>query len=184
MILPEGTQIRTRHKLLTGGYCQEGMECFRSDCTGVMRHHGDATFWCPDCGTVYTNPAAIAAVPSRSAQCSGEWVVSTCGKGCVQPHAHDGSCVCEQHRAISVRRFDTSDAPPSRVEDDAVNHPAHYTNHPSGVECITITEHMNFCIGNVVKYLWRADLKNGLEDLKKAAWYINREIARREKVKK
>lgn len=62
---------------------------------------------------------------------------------------------------------------------DMVNHPPHYTQHPSGVECIQITEHMNFCIGNAVKYLWRADLKNGIEDLEKAKWYIEREIERR-----
>jgi hypothetical protein len=63
---------------------------------------------------------------------------------------------------------------------DRVNHPAHYTNHPSGVECITITEHMGFNLGNAVKYLWRADLKgDDIEDLRKAAWYVNREIARR-----
>jgi hypothetical protein len=65
---------------------------------------------------------------------------------------------------------------------DAVNHPAHYTAHPSGVECIAITEHMGFCLGNAVKYIWRADLKHddALEDLKKARWYLDREIARRE----
>lgn len=62
---------------------------------------------------------------------------------------------------------------------DPVNHPPHYTSHPSGVECIQITEHMNFCLGNAIKYLWRADMKNGLEDLEKANWYINREIERR-----
>ena len=65
---------------------------------------------------------------------------------------------------------------------DAVNHPKHYMAHPSGIECIQVTEHMNFNVGNAVKYLWRADEKaNALEDLKKAAWYINREIERREK---
>lgn len=64
---------------------------------------------------------------------------------------------------------------------DTVNHPAHYTQHPSGVECITITEHMSFCIGNAIKYLWRADLKrDAVEDLKKAQWYLAREIHRRE----
>lgn len=64
---------------------------------------------------------------------------------------------------------------------DSVNHPKHYTNHPSGVECIQITEHMGFCLGNAVKYIWRADLKNdAIEDLKKAVWYIEREIIRRE----
>lgn len=76
---------------------------------------------------------------------------------------------------------------------DSINHPSHYNNHPSGVECITITEHMNFNVGNAVKYLWRAGLKTGasnaksyeaakneqyLEDLKKARWYIDREIER------
>jgi len=65
---------------------------------------------------------------------------------------------------------------------DPVNHPAHYNSHPSGVECIAITEHMNFCIGNAVKYLWRAGEKGSLlEDLKKARWYIDREIARLER---
>ena len=64
---------------------------------------------------------------------------------------------------------------------DAVNHPPHYTAHASGVECIQITEHMNFCLGNVIKYVWRADRKgNAIEDLKKARFYIDREIARRE----
>lgn len=62
---------------------------------------------------------------------------------------------------------------------DNVNHPKHYTSHPSGVECIEITEHLNFCIGNAIKYLWRAGLKGEqVEDLRKARWYIDREIAR------
>ena len=66
-------------------------------------------------------------------------------------------------------------------EEDNVNHPPHYTNHPSGIECIDITEHMGFNLGNVMKYVWRADLKNGIEDLKKAQWYLNREIMKRDK---
>jgi hypothetical protein len=65
---------------------------------------------------------------------------------------------------------------------DSVNHPSHYTSHPSGIECIQVTEHMSFCVGNAVKYLWRADLKkNPLEDLQKAKWYIEREIQKRSK---
>lgn len=65
---------------------------------------------------------------------------------------------------------------------DPVNHPSHYTSHPSGVECITVAEHFNFNVGNAIKYLWRAGLKTALvEDLKKARWYIDREIARVEK---
>lgn len=63
---------------------------------------------------------------------------------------------------------------------DPVNRPKHYTEHPSGVECIQITEHMGFNLGNAIKYIWRADLKNdALEDLKKAEWYIRREISKR-----
>ena len=68
---------------------------------------------------------------------------------------------------------------------DKVNHPVHYTSHPSGVECIQITEHMNFNLGNAVKYIWRASLKGKeIEDLRKARWYIDREIARLLKDKK
>lgn len=63
---------------------------------------------------------------------------------------------------------------------DPVHHPLHYKQHPSGVECIDITEHMGFCLGNAVKYIWRADLKNdSIQDLEKAKWYIEREIAKR-----
>ena len=62
---------------------------------------------------------------------------------------------------------------------DNVNHQKHYNSHPSGVECIEITEHMNFCLGNAVKYIWRASLKGKeVEDLRKARWYIDREISR------
>lgn len=65
------------------------------------------------------------------------------------------------------------------IQEDAVDHPPHYTSHPSGVECIEVTEHMSFNLGNAIKYIWRADLKGKcVEDLKKAAWYINREIER------
>lgn len=62
---------------------------------------------------------------------------------------------------------------------DSVNSPKHYNSHPSGIECIEITEHMNFNLGNAMKYIWRAALKgNAVEDLKKAVWYLNREIER------
>lgn len=64
---------------------------------------------------------------------------------------------------------------------DNVKNPAHYTTSKSGVECIQVAEHMNFCRGNALKYLWRAGLKGDeLEDLKKCRWYIDREIARLE----
>lgn len=67
-----------------------------------------------------------------------------------------------------------------RKMNDPVNHPSHYTDHASGVECITITEHMGFCLGNAIKYIWRADLKgNSIQDLEKAIWYVQREISKR-----
>ncbi len=63
---------------------------------------------------------------------------------------------------------------------DPVSHPSHYNSHPSGVECIDITKHMNFNLGNALKYIWRADLKNdAVEDLKKAIWYIEKELEMR-----
>lgn len=65
---------------------------------------------------------------------------------------------------------------------DMVNHPKHYTDHPTGIECIDIVEHMNFNRGAAIKYIWRAGKKhNVIEDLKKAQWFIGREIARLEK---
>jgi hypothetical protein len=64
---------------------------------------------------------------------------------------------------------------------DPVDHPAHYTRFP-GVEVIQITEWLNFCRGNAVKYLCRAGAKGGpaqeIEDLRKARWYVDREIER------
>ena len=68
---------------------------------------------------------------------------------------------------------------------DNVNHPEHYTSHPSGIECIEVTRHYCFSIGNAIKYLWRAGLKKDasltdnqkeIEDLKKAIWYIKDRI--------
>lgn len=73
---------------------------------------------------------------------------------------------------------------------DSVNHPKHYTSHPTNIECIEITRHYCFSIGNAIKYLWRAGLKSDasltdkqkeIEDLKKAIWYINDRIKQLEK---
>lgn len=67
--------------------------------------------------------------------------------------------------------------------EDMVNRPKHYTRHPSGVECIQITEHMDFLTGNVFKYIWRSGLKSGsskIQDMKKARWYLDRAIAKEE----
>ena len=71
---------------------------------------------------------------------------------------------------------------PAEGANPSVDHPAHYNQHPSGVECIDIVRWMGFNLGNVVKYLWRDGLKDTeveLQDLEKAAWYLNNEIQRR-----
>ena len=62
---------------------------------------------------------------------------------------------------------------------DNVNNPAHYMRNASGLECIDVTEHFNFNRGNAIKYIWRAGEKTcEVEDLEKAAWYIDRELQR------
>lgn len=99
-----------------------------------------------------------------------------CGIGL--PSFDEYICTYNEFKAIGTQKLDAA------LTADAVNHPTHYTSHPSGVECISVTEHMNFCLGNAVKYLWRAGVKSSkthIEDLKKARWYIDREIQRLEK---
>ena len=62
--------------------------------------------------------------------------------------------------------------------DDAIN-PSHYKWHPA-IECIDVVEHFCSNLANVIEYVWRADHKgNDIEDLKKAQWYLAREIKRR-----
>lgn len=70
---------------------------------------------------------------------------------------------------------------------DIINHPSHYTD--GKIEVIDFIEEkqLNFHRGNAIKYIARAGKKNKeteIEDLEKAAWYINREIQRLEKLKK
>jgi hypothetical protein len=63
------------------------------------------------------------------------------------------------------------------ITKDNVNNPSHYNQ--AGVECIDAIkaslgdEYPDYCKGNVMKYLWRYKYKNGIEDLKKAQWYLN-----------
>lgn len=67
-----------------------------------------------------------------------------------------------------------------------INHPLHYNSHPSGIECIEVARYMSFNLGNVLKYIWRHgkkrsetnqdELSNAIEDLEKAAWYLQNEI--------
>jgi hypothetical protein len=65
---------------------------------------------------------------------------------------------------------------------EQVNHPQHYQM-PGGIEVIDVAGHMSFSLGNVIKYVCRADLKGkDIEDLEKAAWYLQWEIERRKRV--
>lgn len=69
------------------------------------------------------------------------------------------------------------------MKHDPVNHPQHYTSHPSGIECIEIVRHMGFNRGNAIKYTWRAgDKGNAIEDLEKAIWYLKDEVQRLKKL--
>lgn len=95
---------------------------------------------------------------------------------------YEGSKSVEQ---MMVEFYDQSVKMKEQI--DMVNHPKHYTSDPSGVEAIEITRHRNFNIGNAIKYLWRAGLKEDankstlqkqVEDLRKAVFYINDEISR------
>lgn len=87
-----------------------------------------------------------------------------------------------QHRYTYPETFLQSDpfaAISHPIGSDEVNSPGHYTWLP--VEAIEITERFNFCMGNALKYIIRADFKGrAVEDLRKARWYIDREIQRRE----
>jgi len=103
----------------------------------------------------------------------------------LMPHANGDNLIDEPDACFKclntwIKQNDT--APEDKDEPDMVNHPPHYTSHPSGVECIDITRHMGFNLGNALKYIWRADLKhddNGVEDLKKAIFYLNDELNKR-----
>ena len=69
-----------------------------------------------------------------------------------------------------------------RCRVETVDHPDHYNSHPSGVECIAIIEHFMCNVALAIKHLWRHGLKgDALEDLKKAEWYVRREIERLKK---
>lgn len=104
------------------------------------------------------------------------------------PHAWSrGVCiVCGDYETINAnkqgcRGFNKQGQLNPKPSDDPVNHPQHYTNHPSGIECITITRHMNFNLGNAIKYIWRYSSKSSRappQDLEKAIWYLKDEIER------
>ena len=93
------------------------------------------------------------------------------------------------HKPVTVKyHYDKPDdfkaefRTPKEIKDnDPVDRPAHYMDHPSGFECIQVTRWFNFNLGNVIKYIWRSEKKGKtVEDLKKARFYLEDEILRRE----
>lgn len=127
-----------------------------------------ATKRCDKCGYYYLNfhecDAVIDLTKGNNAKCV------SCGESY---RLEDGHC-CDVNSKKQA------------IEHDAVNHPKHYCSHPSGVECINVVEHMNFCRGNAIKYVWRAGgkgetIEKEIEDLEKAGWYIQREVDRLKK---
>jgi hypothetical protein len=67
-----------------------------------------------------------------------------------------------------------------KLKNNPVAHPAHYTSHKSGIEAIEMCGKMGFCTGNAFKYCFRMDNKGKpIEDLRKARWYIQREMFQR-----
>ena len=90
------------------------------------------------------------------------------------PHCLDGNCyIC---RKIPARPW-IPDELVKLEPHDFVNRPPHYNDHPSGIECIEITRHETFNIGNSIKYLWKRGKKNDIiQDMEKAIWYIKDEI--------
>lgn len=94
----------------------------------------------------------------------------------------DKKCLCVYDKDTTLECL-LEDKKSLSVENDAINHPSHYTQ--GKIECINYIEDKNFNyhLGNAIKYITRAGLKDPsktIEDLKKAVWYINREIARRQ----
>lgn len=98
-----------------------------------------------------------------------KWTCALCGR---------------ENRSVGTRCMECGDPGEDlrkRSDFDPVNKPEHYTSHPSGVECVAITEHMSCMIGCAIKYLWRHGLKAGADadlDLRKAIWCIERERQR------
>jgi hypothetical protein len=128
-------------------------------------HRPESSGTCPDCGKPFGKYRRCFACHPKAR------------KGESPAPAPPGSDLAVARRTPAAP---TLEAARAEVEPERVDHPPHYNAHPSGVECIDVVEHMGFNVGNAMKYLWRAD-HNGvpIEDLRKARWYIDREIQRR-----
>lgn len=90
--------------------------------------------------------------------------------------------VCLRHQRHECQ---SAQCNPDRSKTEAVNHPRHYNESPSGIECIEIVRHMSFNVGSAVKYCWRLGLKGPtIQELEKAIWYLTDEVKRLKKLEK
>ena len=107
--------------------------------------------------------------------------IQPCNYGMTEANNKTLKCLFADLKNDTIKLTVKNSVPGTKVveeEADAIN-PSHYKDHPSGVECIDVTEHMNFNLGNAVKYIWRAGMKDDIvQDLEKARWYVDREIQR------
>ena len=116
-------------------------------------------------------------------KCSEHWVIQV-----IEEHKENLINIIKSKRTMAntgTMEYNEIQEDMANKTNDMVNHPKHYTSHPSGIECIEITRHYCFSIGNAIKYLWRAGLKaeqgmqdrqKEIQDLEKAIWYINERI--------
>lgn len=132
-----------------------------------------------DCGTLGINCGCTFKVaPTASPEPAA--LPKTCIlMDCERPAAVPPGLCLECAKTYAVRGLHVATLGPDVPEHDPVNHPSHYTQ--GDIECIdaieaavtNLTGIEAVCTGVAIKYLWRWKLKNGTEDLKKAAWYIN-----------
>ena len=107
----------------------------------------------------------------------GGYYYSSYGDGLITHSARDEYDYYANHKLEEFNFATPVEIVENVVESDMVNSPKHYTSHPSGIECIEVTRHMGFNLGNATKYIWRCDLKkDAIEDLRKAIFYLNDEI--------
>lgn len=162
---PAGEMTKTE----TGYLCKECSDKGKSenaakdtkeDPEGVMEAEKKVkTFHCAYCGKTIGK--------GNMTKMAGKWACNGCG---------------------ADQTVQNAKPPVVRISPEYLNieHPAHYTQ-KAGVECIQVTELFNFNRGNAIKYIWRAgdkDPAKETEDLKKARWYLDREIKRVEDARK
>lgn len=125
------------------------------------------------CGPVPVERIATTPIKIHTCICSPEAATAGHWAGC--PQKQPGSQAVPAPLSVAL-----PEDPAHAQKGDAVSRPYHYTQHPSGVECITIAQHFSFNLGNAIKYVWRAGLKSTdvVQDLKKAIQYLEFEIVR------